>query len=43
MAQGTVVGCHLVLFGVEKKAQRMDRLLKVTPLKESKGVKRPGK
>lgn len=36
MAQGTVVGCHLVVFGVEKKAQRMDGLLKVTPLKRAR-------
>lgn len=41
MARGTVVGCHSVVFGVEKKAQRMDGLLKVIPFeqaKESKGL-----
>lgn len=36
MAHGAVVGCHLVVFGVEKKAQRMDGLLKVIPLKKAK-------
>lgn len=36
MAQVTVVGCHSVVFGVEKKAQRIDGLLKVIPFKKVK-------